>query len=208
MEWWSSLSRLSAINNWLLLLASLAFTLTALFAFGIWAVGTRLVVLQERQNQAQEQRNRDQEQRNQQMERDNLTLQLRVEEERTARLRIEERFSPRAITREQGISLRDNLAPLKGKQLTVSAVAGNAEAFEFADQLIKIFSEAGLQVSFDGGKQFRFPVSGFQLMVSPDRAQDATILQKALKDSGLQGGWINREHSQYPQTLELHVGPK
>ena len=24
--------------------------------------------------------------------------------------------------------------------------------FEFADQLIKIFSEAGLQVSFDGGK--------------------------------------------------------
>jgi hypothetical protein len=207
-EWWSSLSKLSAVNNWLLLLASVAFTLTALFAFGIWVVGKQLVVLQERQNQEQEQRNRDQEQRNQQMERDNLTLQLKVEEERAARLRIEERFSPRTIAHEQAKSLQEHLSGLNGKQLTVSAMAGNAEAFDFADQLIKIFSDAGLQVTFDGGKQFRFPVPGFQLKTSADRTKDATALQKALVDSGLQQGWINREHSGDPQTLELFVGPK
>src|SRR4051812_24888413 len=110
MEWWSSLSKLSSVNNWLLFLASVAFTLTALFAFGIWVVGRQLVVLQERQNQEQEQRNRDQEERNRQMERDNLALQLRVEEERAARLRIEERFSPRKITHDQAQSLQEHLS--------------------------------------------------------------------------------------------------
>jgi hypothetical protein len=208
MEWWSSLSKLSSVNNWLLLLASIAFTLTALFAFGIWVVGKQLVVLQERQNQKQEQRNRDQEERTQQMERDNLTLQLRVEEERAARLRIEERFSPRMITHDQAKSLQEHLSQLKGKQLTVSAIAGNAEAFDFADQLVKVFSDAGLRVTFDGGKNLKFTVLGFQLMVSPDRTNDANTLQKALVDSGLQQSWMNREHTGNPQTLELFVGPK
>lgn len=120
------------------------------------------------------------------MERDNLTLQLRVEEERAAGLRIEERFSPRIITHDQAKSLQEHLSQLKGKQLTVSAIAGNAEAFDFADQLVKVFSDAGLQVTFDGGKNFRFTVLGFQFMVSPDRTNDANTLQQALTDSGLQ----------------------
>jgi hypothetical protein len=208
MEWWSSLSKLSSVNNWLLFLASIAFTLTALFAFGIWVVGKRIVVLQEQQNNEQEQRNRDQEQRNQQMERDNLTLQLRVEEERAARQRIEEHFSPRKISQDQAKTLKERLSPLKGKQLTISATAGNAEAFDFADQLQKVFSDAGLQVTFDGGKNFGFTVPGFQIKVSADRTKDATALQKALVDSGLQQGWVNREHTGDPQTLELFVGPK
>jgi len=207
MEWWPSLSKLSTVNNWLLFLASVAFTLTALFAFGIWVVGRQLVVLQERQNQEQEQRNRDQEERNRQLEQDNLKLQLRVEEERAARLRIEEHFTPRKITDDQAKSLTEHLSQLKGKQLTVSAIAGNAEAFDFADQLVKVFSDAGVQVTFDGGKNFRFTVLGFQIMVSADRTNDAITLQKALIDSGLQQGWINREHTGNPQTLELFVGP-
>jgi hypothetical protein len=208
MDWWNSLSKLSSVNNLLLFLAGVAFALTALFAFGIWAVGKRLVVLQEQQNLEQQQRNRDQEERNQQMERDNLLLQAKVEEERAARLLIEQRFSPRVIDQNQARLLRERLSGLKGKQLTVSAIVGNAEAFDFANQLTKIFSDAGLETTFDGGKPFRNTTPGFQLKTSPDRAQDASALQKALNDAGLHKGWIEREHSVAPQTLELLVGPK
>jgi hypothetical protein len=165
--------KLFSVNNWLLFLASVALTLTAPFAFGIWVVGRELVVLQECRNGEQEQRNRDQEQRNQQVERDNLTLRLRVEEERAARLKIEERFSPRTITHDQAKSLQEHLSRLRGKQLTISASAGNAEAFDYADQLQKAFSDAGLQVTFDGGKNLRSTVIGFQLKVSADRTNDA-----------------------------------
>lgn len=167
-----------------------------------------MVVLQEQQNKEQEQRNRDQQQRNQQMERDNLTLQLRVEEERAGRLRIEERFSPRKISHDQAKSLKEHLSQLKGKQLTISAIAGNAEAFDFAYQLQRVFLDGGLQVIFDGGKNFRFTVLGFQIKASADRTNDALAIQKALIDSGLQQGWINREHTGDPQTLEFFVGPK
>ncbi len=85
----------------------------------VCVVGKQLVALQEQQNRQQEQRNRDQEQRNQQMERDNLTLQLRVEEGRAARLRIEERFSPRKITHDQAKSLQEHLSQFLRRSKTI-----------------------------------------------------------------------------------------
>jgi hypothetical protein len=46
MEWRSSLSKLSSLNiGYYFWPVVIAFTLTALFAFGIWVVGKQLVML-------------------------------------------------------------------------------------------------------------------------------------------------------------------
>src|SRR5437016_4005938 len=86
-----SLSELQTLSGRLLLWTAIFGVLTGLLGLAMWRVSVRISALQAEEKLKSAHKIAE-------IQHDNLTLQLKVEEERTARLKIEERFSPRTIS--------------------------------------------------------------------------------------------------------------
>ena len=77
----------------------------------------------------------------------------KTEEEKLARMRLEERLIPRHIDPEEVIGLLVDLNPLKGKKVIVFFFSDDPETAIFAQRLGKIMTEAGLVVEFRPAQQ-------------------------------------------------------
>lgn len=122
------------------------------------------------------------------IETENLKLQARVEEERAARLLIEERLSPRRLTSDQKIKLAVDLAPFHGQKIRVLS-PHNTEGNEYAIDFIEVFRRAGwvvVESSTSTGVAFiEYDVEprGIQLEVAPNDPPAVHAAAQALSRS-------------------------
>jgi len=145
------------------------------------------------------------------LEKEAAELKDEAEKERLARIKIEERLAPRALSPEQTENLKSGLVALKGKSLTLQFISGIPEIAVYADSLAKVLTQAGLKVD-------RRPVmilgdvqSGFTMNIGTKRMADAKILAEALKNAGLITQAIPAQELKDQERindLELVVGPK
>jgi|SRR5581483_25631 len=103
----------------------------------------------------------------------------RAEQERLARLRIEERLAARRISPEQLRDLVQALKPYANSTVVVDRL-GDFEARQFADELIKAFSAARWSVKVQNFGIVSPPVYGLQCVVADSRAGRA--LSEAVKE--------------------------
>ncbi len=118
------------------------------------------------------------------LKRRNLELQEVVEKERIARLRLEEKISPRSISTEQRNKLLGWLSPLKGLRISVHSIM-ETEPERFALQIVSVLQEAGLVVSFVKEVSLGRLPAGISLRFGPTSKETAGILAIILADAGL-----------------------
>jgi len=138
----------------------------------------------------------------------NLELQLEVERERMARLRLEERLAPRHILAAQRFKLRSELAPFKGQAISIVTHPGDPELATFAGEIKGTLEQAGIVVSMTPALVFGKPQPGLTLEVGANRTRFATSLAKALMDAGVCSGPVAAAESDNSELLEITVGPK
>jgi hypothetical protein len=132
----------------------------------------------------------------------------KTEEEKLARMKLEERLIPRHIDPEQVIGLLVDLNPLKGKKVIVFFFSDDPETAVFAQRLGKIMTDAGLVVEFRPGIILGAVRPGISLSYSDNRLADANILAQALIRAGLADKPIPTEHTQRGDDLTIAIGPK
>ena len=140
-------------------------------------------------------------------ERQTAGLNRKAEEERLARVQIEERLAHRKVSPEQARILRSELHKLAGHKLTVTTSALQPEIVEYAKQLADVLRQAGLDASFQGAL---LPVSqaGFLFVSGPDRMQDAEAIVGAFLKTGMATGKISLQSVSAAGELQIIVGPK
>jgi hypothetical protein len=132
----------------------------------------------------------------------------KTEEEKLARMRLEERLTPRHIDTEQVIGLLVDLTPLKGKPVAVFFVSEDPETTVFAQRVGKVMTDAGLIVEFRPGIILGAIKPGISLSCSDTRLSDANILSQAFTRSNLADKPIPTEHTQQGDYLTVAIGPK
>lgn len=152
------------------------------------------------------------------IESENLKLKSRVEEERTARLQIEERISPRRLKSEQKSKLISDLEPFRGQKIRVLS-PHNTEGNEYAIDFIDVFRRSGWVIVESGTStgvafiEYDVEPRGIQLEVAPSDppvVQAAALaLSKALSDQGLRKDEpIGLPHDTTNGWIEFGVGLK
>ncbi len=109
----------------------------------------------------------------------------KAEEERLARLKIEERLAPRRINAEQISRLVKDLKSLSGKKVILLVVSGNPETSVFGNSLRDALKTSGLIVELRPGMILGTVNPGISLTIGKNRFADANILANALIDAGL-----------------------
>ena len=175
-----SLSQADTILNWanVFVVLSLITTLVATVVL-IWVTGVRERYSDERiaanefltaqaKTEAAEAR-----ERTAHIEGENLKLQSRLEAERSARLLLEARISPRRLTSEQKDSLVEDLTPYRGQRVKVFS-PHNTEGNEYAIDFISVFKRSGWEVADTGTStgvafiEYDVDPRGIQLAVAPN----------------------------------------
>src|SRR5439155_15722925 len=59
------------------------------------------------------------------------------------------RTAPRTVSSEQAQALASALAPLRGRQLGVTLITSDGEAYQFGQQLVTAITAAGVNVAID-----------------------------------------------------------
>lgn len=142
-----------------------------------------------------------------QLRKENLRLQLAVEKERIARLRLEEKFGARHIGTAQVQSIESSLSGFNGQNVAIVIPPGDAEIAAFARELKDALEGAGLAVAFTtelAGK----PDPGLTMEIGANRRQFATALAKALMNAGVCSGPISAAEPPDVDLLEIAIGPK
>jgi hypothetical protein len=152
------------------------------------------------------------------IETENLKLQSTVEEERAARLQIEERITPRRLTSEQKIKLISELESFRGQKIRVLS-PHNTERNEYAIDFIQIFRRAGWVIVESGTStgvafvEYDIEPHGIQLEVAPDDPPGvlaaALAFSTALSNQNLmQGEPIGLPHDRTDGWIDFGVGIK
>jgi hypothetical protein len=143
-----------------------------------------------------------------QLRKENLELQLAVEKERAARLRLEERLGPRHIGAAQRHTMQSALAGFRGQKVSIVTPSGDPEIGGFASEIKATLEAAGMAVSIAPALVFGKPQSGIALDVGANRRQFATALAKAFVDAGVCTGPVSASEPDDADLLEIIVGPK
>lgn len=141
-----------------------------------------------------------------QLRRENLGLQLAVEKERIARLRLEERFGVRHIGAAQRHSIQSSLAGFKGQRVSIVILPGDAETAAFGEEIKSTLESAGVTVV--AAQAFGQPEPGLTMEIGANRRQFATALAKALMNAGVCSGPISASEPDDADLLEIMVGPR
>jgi hypothetical protein len=141
------------------------------------------------------------------------SLELQVEQEKIARLKIEERFAPREISAEKEAKLIKILEPLKGEKIFVGFTnPGNPEVQNLAERLATIFKNAGWDASSGGPMTTSKSVPGVSIYVGKNRRSETVLktLVDFLDAAGLStdGKPYELFQDQGEDTLSLMVGSK
>ncbi|MFZ3328505.1 MAG: hypothetical protein WA231_22640 [Methylocella sp.] len=115
---------------------------------------------------------------------ENLELSIKLEQERSARMKIESGLASRRVSGNKRELLIDALRDLYPKpKVFISRIVGDAETREFGDSLVGAMSEAGIQFSQSTiGIGIGIPEG---LTVIIDKSQEASLLANAFKNAGL-----------------------
>lgn len=111
---------------------------------------------------------------------ENLKLSIRFEEERTARLKIEERLAPRRLTQEQQNSVTTKLRDFPGEKLNIQLPGDDPEITHLANQLLACFEGAGWHVATLVGTDMSRSVSGILIEIDTDASSSSRKAAVAL----------------------------
>ncbi|HLY16789.1 MAG TPA: hypothetical protein VKR61_06170 [Bryobacteraceae bacterium] len=142
------------------------------------------------------------------LRKENTELELAVEKERAARLRLEALASARHLTPGQKQTIESALARFRGQRFSMITYAGDPESFRFASDIKATLEAAGMSVSVAPALVFGKPQAGIALEVGAHRQQVATALAKAFVDAGVCTGPIVATEAEDADLLEITVGPK
>lgn len=104
---------------------------------------------------------------------ENLRLSIKFEEERIARLKIEERLAPRRLTKEQQRTIVGKVLPFSGQKLNLVASTDVSEVVNIANTILSILKEANWMFGTYIGNDMARSVSGILVEVLPG-AEDST----------------------------------
>jgi hypothetical protein len=115
---------------------------------------------------------------------ENLDLSIRLEQEYSARMKIETGLASRRVSGNKRKLLIDALKRISPKpRIFVQRIVGDAEARAFGESLVAALSEAGIDFSqFTAGMAIGYPEG---LTVIKDQSQQATQIEQAFKEAGL-----------------------
>jgi hypothetical protein len=139
----------------------------------------------------------------------NSELQLQVEQEKLARLKIEQFFSPRTINERQSQLIREGLISFRGEKVVVFTVTGLTETGNFANALTKVLREGGLEVETRGGIIFGGnPRTGISFTVGDNRVSFANVLSHLFSVAGLGEPPFRGDKSNDANELIITIAPK
>jgi hypothetical protein len=106
----------------------------------------------------------------------------KTEQERLARVQLEQKLAFRHLNPEQAASLKTQIAPLAGKQVKIFAQSRDFEASMFAGQLREILRSAGIDATLGLGDQFGIAYTGviIETTIHPESTRVAGLLLAAL----------------------------
>jgi hypothetical protein len=116
-----------------------------------------------------------------------------LEEERKARAEYEAKNAPRRLSSEQANLIKSRMLRFKVWKINIFADGKNTEIVDFANDLEKVFRDAGFAVDAKQGmlmfEQGATPEQqrGFDLLIGANRGRDADVVIKAFRDAGLIG---------------------
>jgi len=142
------------------------------------------------------------------LRKENLELQLAVEKERAARLRLEERLAPRHMGAAQRHTIQSELAGFRGQKVSIITHFGDPESGAFASEIKATLEAAGMTVSSTPALVFGKPQPGIALDVGANRRQFATALAKAFVDAGVCSGPVLASEPDDADLMEITIGPK
>jgi hypothetical protein len=142
------------------------------------------------------------------LEKEAAELNRKAEEERLARVKLEEYNAPRRITEKQAEVLLGELKPLKGKKLILMTLVGDPETSAFAQRLLALLKSAGPDVAPSSGMMTITP-SGLSFTFGKNRGSDAEAIGNALINANIASKPIRAQiDEQNPDNLTLVVAPK
>jgi len=142
------------------------------------------------------------------LRKENLELQLAVEKERTARLRLEQQLGARHIGAAQRQAMQTALADFQGQKMAIVTLPGDPEITAFASEIKAALEAAGMTVTMAPALVFGKPQAGIAWDVGLHRRQFATALAKAFVEAGVCSGPITATEPDNDDLLEITVGPK
>jgi hypothetical protein len=143
-----------------------------------------------------------------QLHRKNLELQVELEKERAARLRLEEQLAPRHVASAQRQVMAAALSAFKGQSLAMTIPPGDPEIVNFAGEIQAALEQAGIQVSLAPALTYPAPQPGITFDVGVNRRELATALAHAFVDAGICTGPISASEAGNPDVLEIILGPR
>lgn len=234
-EWWNSVESVGRVNTLVLAFAAALGFIAALLVAASWFTGTRLAYLQDTEldhykkdadvrianaNESAAKANEAATQskaasdaarvKQLEIERENKELQLRVEQEKRARLEIERKLADRHISVDQAAKIKNSLTPLSGHRLQLNVMQSTPEAISFAAELESTLASAGLKITrLNAGVLAGGPPEPLSTTYGKNRREDANAIGVALLLAGVTDGPLPA----YPNPandddLQLTVRPK
>ena len=130
-----------------------------------------------------------------------------AEQERIARLRIEERLAYRNVSAEQSEILKRELESLKGERITILTSGTQPEINQYAKRITDVLKEAGLDAIFQPAL---LPTShtDFLFISGEARLNAAASVAAAFVNAGLSVGRIPLQKVPETNELQIIIGPK
>lgn len=119
-------------------------------------------------------------------EREAARLNKSAEEERLARLRIEERLKPRRLSQEQRDAISVMVSAFRGTDVRLTTVVSDSEGAQFAKDFLDVLSEAGWHVGGIVTTVFEPPLPvGVIIQIGDIHNVAAVALQRVLRAEGI-----------------------
>lgn len=109
----------------------------------------------------------------------------KAEEERLARLKIEERLAPRRMTAEQIRHLQERLGQFSGQPVRISYLIGDVESQAYGSQFTEVLTSIGWQVASGLPSMFNFAGIAIGAQDTTDVPEAAEAMAKALETAGI-----------------------
>jgi hypothetical protein len=140
----------------------------------------------------------------------NLQLQSELEDERSARLKVEMRLAPRTLNLQQSGDITRALLQFKGQQVRVVSGPGDFEAGFFAQQLADAIQKAGLKVDSEIGNTVMSgpPKKGIWVYFDNSELPLVKTLAKVMVVSKASSENINGVPSPGSQSVMIFIGQK
>lgn len=143
-------------------------------------------------------------------EREAAQLRLQVEQEKTARAKLEKYAAWRTISDEQADIIVKRLAPLKGRTITMFVYTTDPETSGFANRLAAVLNRV-MKVGGASWPGKLIPKPGLRFSYGKDRKKDFDLIVSALDAAGIEKASVLRaaaDEEKPDDGIELNIGGK